>query len=136
MKEFVAFMICITLLAPFMSQYTVQMVNDSRMDRVEAIVTTAKEQARKDGYFTESIISNMVSEIKEAGFKEDEITVKVTTVPKYRTDFFDERELINYEVGVKINKKISANKMFGISDKENQGVYMVKGAVASERLPG
>lgn len=136
MKELVAFFICITMMAPFMSQYTVQMVNDSKMDRVDTIVNTAKEQARQEGYFTKSIVSNMVAEIEAVGFEEDEITVNVTTVPKYRTDSFDERELINYEVGVEIDKKIAANRMFGISDEENKGIYTVDGAIASEKLPG
>lgn len=75
------------------------------MDRVDTIVNTAKEQARQEDYFTKSIVSNMVAEIEAVGFEEDEITVNVTTVPKYRTDSFDERELINYEVGVEIDKK-------------------------------
>ncbi len=136
MKELVAFLICIPLLAPYMSQYTIQIVNDTQMDRVETIVNTAKEQARQEGYFTNSIIGNMTAEIKKAGFDEDEITVNVTTVPKYRTETFDERELIEYEVGVKIKKKIAANRLFGISDEDNQGIFTVRGAVASERLPG
>ncbi|WP_312648907.1 hypothetical protein [Aminipila sp.] len=76
----------------------------------------------------------MISDIKDVGFDEDDITVNVTKVPKYRTETFDDRELINYEVGVKINKKIAANKLFGISDEENQGIYIVHGAVASEKL--
>ncbi|WP_312648906.1 hypothetical protein [Aminipila sp.] len=46
MKECLAFFICVVLIAPYPCQYTIQMVNNTRMDRVENIVNTAKEQAR------------------------------------------------------------------------------------------
>lgn len=134
MKECVAFFICIVLISPFMSQYTVQAVNSSRMSRVETIVNTAKEQARQEGCFTPEITARMVSDIEKAGVDQGDITVDVTPSPKYRADTFDERELIHYEVGIKIDKKIAANKMFGIPDEENQGVFTVQGAVASEKL--
>lgn len=134
MKELVAFFICIVLTAPFPMQYTLQLVNTSRMDKVESIVNTAKEQARQEGCFTADITDRMISEIKKSGFKDEDVTVNVTSSPKYRTDSFNENELIHYEVGIKIEKKIAANKVFGISDEENRGTYTIQGAVTSEKL--
>lgn len=134
MHELIAFFICIPMLAVFIPAYSVQMVNDRNMDRVDTIVNAAKEEARQEGYFTSDITHRMVEDIQTLGFEESEISVNVTSTPKYRTETFDDRELINYDIGVNIDKKIAANRMFGISDTENRGVYHVKGAVTSERL--
>ncbi|WP_206457884.1 hypothetical protein [Anaerovorax sp. IOR16] len=135
MHELIAFLICIPLLLSFVPQYSLQMKNNRNMDRVDTIVNSAKEEARQAGYFTDENITHMVDEIVELGFTEDEVIVNVTKVPKYRTETFDSRELIEYEVGVPIEKKIAANQLFGISDEENKGTYYTRGAVTSEKLP-
>lgn len=134
MNELVAFFICMPMLAVFIPTYSVQMVNDRNMDRIDTIVNVAKEEARQEGYFTSDITSRMIEDIQTLGFEESEISVNVTSTPKYRTETFDDRELINYDIGVGIDKKIAANRMFGIPDTENRGTYHVKGAVTSERL--
>ncbi|MFV0516532.1 MAG: hypothetical protein ACK5MV_03985 [Aminipila sp.] len=134
MKEVVAFFICLVLIASFPSQYTLQLVNDSKINKVETIVNTAKEQARQLGYFSPDMINNIKEQIVALGFDESDITIDVTTTPKYRTDVFDDRELIKYDIKVAIEKIIAANKFFGISDEDNRGAYKVSGTVASERL--
>jgi len=123
------------MLLPFIPQFALQMKNDRNMDRVDTIVNAVKEEARQEGYFTGSMIGRMKSDIMALGFKEDEINIDVTTSPKYRIESFDSRELINFDVSIVIEKKIAANRLFGISDEDNKGIYHVKGAVTSERLP-
>lgn len=134
MQELIAFFLCIPLLLSFVPQYANEMKNSRNMDRVDTIVNSAKEEARQAGYFTDEITDNMVDRIVELGFEEDEVIVKVTEIPKYRTETFDRRELIEYEVGVPIEKKIAANGLFGISDEDNRGTYYTRGEVTSEKL--
>lgn len=135
MNELIAFFVCIPIVAAFIPIYSVQMINDRNMDRVDNIVNAAKEEARQEGYFNRDLKQQVIEDIKALGFEESDITIETTDTPKYRTDSFDERELIFYDVGVEIDKKIAANRMFGISDEENRGTYHVSGTVTSEKLP-
>ena len=134
MKELIACCICIPLLLSLIPQYGIDVVNDRTMNRVENIVHSAKEEAREEGRFTSENIQTMTERLEALGFSSDEITISVTTTPVYRSDNFDENNLIEYTVGVPIKKIIAANQFYGISDEENKMIYYVRGSVASELL--
>ncbi|MGN0710633.1 MAG: hypothetical protein ACI4LO_02645 [Anaerovoracaceae bacterium] len=134
MKAALAFIVCIVFLAPCIGQYALQTVNDAKMDRVESIVNISKEKARQEGYFTAEMIAQLKSDIEKVGFNSEDIKIEATEVPKYRTNSFDEREMIEYDVKVKIDKIIAGNKIFGISDEENTKWISFRGTVASEKL--
>ena len=77
----------------------------------------------------------MKAKIAEAlSMKESDIRIVVTTTPKYRFDQFQVDEMIQYEIGVPINRVIAMHHFFGIDENANQFEYIVKGAVASELL--
>lgn len=136
MSNYIAAFILLPFLAFFPAQYVLQTVNHHKISNFEAIVEVAKEEAKQDGYFTPENIENMKSEItkKYKDISTDEIEVDVTTVPKYRVNHFDERELIEYEISVPIDKIIVGGSLFGISDDKSKKRYPVKGAVPSERI--
>lgn len=134
MKELIASCVVLPLLLSMIPQYGIDVGNDRTMNRVDNIVHSAKETAREDGCFTSENINTMTERLEELGFTSDEITVTVTTNPVYRKDSFDEKNMIDYSVGVPIKKIIAANEFFGIADDENKMIYYVTGSVASELL--
>jgi hypothetical protein len=136
-NNFIAAAIVLPILLFFVPQFALQTENMHNMEALSAIVEVSKEEARQEGYFTSDIINKMRADIA-AEFKRvspSEIIVNVTTTPKYRTDIFDKRELIEYSVGVPLKKLLAANKLFGISDADNKAMIYLKGSIASERLP-
>jgi hypothetical protein len=137
LNNFIAIAVVLPILLFFVPQYALQIEVRHNISALEAIVETAKEEAAQEGMFTNTVINKMKNEIA-AEFRDvsvSEIQADVTVTPKYRTDTFDHRELINYSVGVPIKKLTAANGFFGISDADNSTVFYIKGSVASERLP-
>lgn len=134
MKTLIALAAAIILLMTFPLQYALEQYNHHNITQFQKIINNAKEEAKQKGYFTPEIIAEMKGNIS-AQFKninQSEIIVNVTTTPKYRTNSFDERELIYYEVGVPIKKLISCNSFWGISDIDNEITYYVKNYTSSE----
>lgn len=136
MNQYIAACFVLPLLLIFIVQYGLQVQNNYHLTQFQSIVEAAKEEAKQEGYFSEKIIQQMKKNIKEVykEIDESEIVVDVTTTPKYRVNRFDEKELIQYKIGIPIKRIMAANHLWGISDEENQMMYYVKGFVASERL--
>lgn len=120
----------------FPLQYVVNQINHTRLLTVNNIVHIHAQKARTDGYFTPENIEEMKQEIKNIfpALNDTEISIMVTTTPKYRFNEFDLTEMINYEVTVPIKKIIAMHQFYNISDSENQFNYTIKGAVQSELL--
>lgn len=136
MEKFIALCLVIILLICFPLQYALQQKNHYNISMMQTYVNTSKEEARQKGYFTPNMISSLRQSISERfGVDEGDVVINVTTTPKYRTDEFDDRELIEYEIGVPVKKLVAVNKFFGISDEDNTTVYYIRGAVPSELLP-
>jgi hypothetical protein len=136
MNNFIALAIVLPILLFFTAQYTLQLEHQHNMAALETIVESAKEEARQEGYFTPEIIARIRADIT-AEFRDvssGEILIDVTTTPKYRTDSYDRRELIEYSIGVPMKKLSAANHLFGISDADNTTIIYIKGSVASEKL--
>ncbi len=95
----------------------------------------AKEQAKQKGCFTPEIKEEMVDRIeRDFNVKEVDMDITLEEVPQYRTSVFDQRELIYYRVSVPINKIMAGNRLFGITDQENKGMYTVESWTASELI--
>jgi hypothetical protein len=136
-NNFIAAAIVLPILLFFVPQFALQIENTHNTEALSVIVESAKEKARQEGYFTTEILNEMRADIATE-FKRispSEIIVNATTTPKYRTDGFDRRELIEYSVGVPLKKLLAANRLFGISDEKNKAMVFLKGSIASERLP-
>jgi hypothetical protein len=137
MKEFIVIIAAIMLLMVFVMQYSIQQVNDYKLNAFQQHVYVAKEKAKLSGMFTTEIKNELVNSICDTfkDISESEIIIDVTDdVKKYRTNEFDERELIHYRIGVPINKIIAAAKFFGISDEHNKGYYIIEGETTSELI--
>lgn len=134
MAKYIATAIILPLLLVFVMQYGLEVKNDTIISRAENIVYSAKEEAKQQGRFTPDIIERMKGSLTKLGVSDSEIIIEVTTTPKYRTDTFDERELIEYKVGIPIKQLVAANSILGISDEANKRIHYVSGSTASELL--
>ena len=134
MKELIVMGAVIVYLLTFPLQYALEQRNHHNISQFQQFVHVAKEKAKQKGYFTPAIITelknNITTEFKN--IDESEILVNVTITKKYRSNTFDERELIHYRIGVPIKKLIASNVFWGITDAENSYMYIIDRYAASE----
>jgi len=135
MKQLIVLMGVLPIMLIFLMQYTLDQRNSDNISRLQEYVYQAKEQAKQEGRFTPEIKAELVGKIQDTfGIAASEMVLVLDTIPKYRTGAFDERELIHYKVSVPIEKVMAGNRMLGISDSENQGMYTIESWTASELL--
>jgi hypothetical protein len=136
MKNFIAGAAMLILLIVFPVQTSLEIINEARISKFSNIVYVATQTARTDGYFKQSNIDKMKSELLSAfpDLSPEEIYMVVTTTPKYRTDIFDNRETINYDIRIPVRRIIAAPGLFGISEADNQYMTKKTGFVLSEVL--
>lgn len=134
MKNLIVGMAVLLLLIIFPLQSVLDIVNYRRVTRFNECVYTACQKARTSGYFTSDIISELLNEIKDTfpNISDADIDYDLTTTRKYRLDAFDDREVIEYDVAVPIDKIIYANALLGIQDEDNRYTHRVAGYVLSE----
>lgn len=136
MKTFIVTIAAIILLMVFPMQNVQDIVNSHKIERFDEVVYCACQKARTDGRFTESNISQMKNDIlaEFPDVSEDEIIIDVTTSMKYKRFEFDDRETINYKIGVPIKRIVNLAKFLGIKDEENRYYYIMEGYVLSEAV--
>ncbi len=135
MKQFIVLIGILPIMMLFIMQFGLTQINNHMIATAEEYVYAAKETAKQDGYFSEKNISDLKNKIAKV-FKvsPDEILVENERVIKYRKNFFDEREMINYRVRIPIKKIMAGARLLGIKDDDNKGYYVISGTVASELL--
>lgn len=121
---------------PIMIIFIMQMGLDQRnaqtLTVVQSCTYAAKEQAKQAGCFTEEICNELKHNIsKLTNIKEENIKIEADRNLKYR--YSDDR-LIHYKVSIKASDMMAANKIFGISDKENSYEFTVESYTASEKV--
>lgn len=135
MNNFIMGFAIFLILIFFPIQWTINQVNHYKIQSTNNIVHMSVQKARIEGYFKEANINEMRTKIAEAlSINPSEVRIDVTTVPKYRFKYFDQREMIKYEIGVPIKKIIASNIFLDIDDNENKMEYIIKGEVTSELL--
>lgn len=120
----------------FPYQNMVDNLNAKRERAFDNIVQQHVQRARLEGYFTNANITELRSKLVSVFYiNESEITINVTTTPKYRTVNFDENELINYDISAPLKKVYVMQSYWGFTDTQNTRNNRIQGEVASERLP-
>ena len=134
MKQLIVLLAVVLILLTFPLQYAVEQKNHHNLSQFQKYVNEAKEQAKIKGYFTPEIISKLRNNILDEfdGINDGDIVIDVTITPKYRTNIFDDREIINYKIGVPINKIVAVPDFWGISDAENQYLHVIDNYTTSE----
>lgn len=135
MSKYIVLAAAVVIMLSFVMQYGTEQRNHYNISAFETAVNSAREEAKQVGAFTPDIIARMKVNIASQFYiDESEIIVNVSSSKKYRTNEFDERELIEYEIGVPLKKLVAANRLWGIPDEENRTIHYVSGAVPSEAL--
>lgn len=135
MKQFIVLLAILPFMMIFLMQYTVEQENHYNISLLQQMVYESKEQAKQEGYFTPRNISNLRDGISTAfGIEPNEIIIETDSIPKYRVNRFDERELIHYKIQVPINRVVAGAGFFGIDEEENHGMYTIESYTASELL--
>lgn len=120
----------------FPTQFCADTINHMKRTAFNNIVDNHIQIARSDGYFKADNINGMSIGLTTAlHINSSEINISVTTIPVYRSDNFDNRQTIKYDIYVPIKKLIAMNKFFNISDANNTANYGVSGESPSELLP-
>ena len=136
MKTFIVTIAAIILLMVFPMQNVQDIVNSHKIERFDEVVYCTCQKACTDGRFTESNTAQMKNDIlaEFPDVSEDEIIIEVTASMKYKKFEFDDRETINYKIGVPIKRVINLGKFLGIKDEDNRYLYIMEGYVLSEAL--
>ncbi|HVI39404.1 MAG TPA: hypothetical protein VM577_01995 [Anaerovoracaceae bacterium] len=135
MKQLIVLMGVLPILLIFLLQYALDQRNNDNIGRFQECVYQAKEQAKQEGCFTPEIKEAMIGKIEESfDIEEEDMEIVLEEVPQYRTSVFDQRELIYYKVSVPIDKIMAGNRLFGITDEENRGMYTIESWTASELI--
>ena len=135
MKQFIVLLAVFPLMMAFIVQFTLQQNMDYRLELVNEAVYDAKEAAKVDGYFPAEKIESLRYTLSEiAGCEPEEVTIDVSEDIKYRTNEFDERELISCNISLPVGRIMAFPVMFGMGDEENVAVYSISDEFPSERL--
>lgn len=135
MKQMIVLLGVLPFLLLFIMQYALEQQNHYRIAMLQQCVYEAKEQAKQEGCFTSAIIQELRSDISNyLDVEEADILIDATTVPKYRVNLFDERELIHYKIQVPIDEIMAGAAFFGISKEENRMMYTIENYTASELI--
>lgn len=136
MKDAIVACSIILILLIFPLQDMRNTVINRRLEAFDTVVHNSVNIARSDGYFTPQNISSLQNRLTEI-FPDAaaEISISVTTSPKYRSNEFDDRELINYDISVPVKNVILMGGFLGMNPADNMFTYRKKSFVPSERLP-
>ncbi len=135
MNNYVAAAIIMVFIAILIPQSAVQTVNHKTVSECEVLVEEAKEAAKHEGYFTQSIIDTLNDGLEDAGVDVARVEESFTTSIKYRENSRGEVEMIDYEVKIPIDEVVAGGSFFGLSEDENKYMHTFRGSVPSERLP-
>jgi hypothetical protein len=134
-KQLIVLLAVLPVLLLFLIQFALDQRNNDNISRFQECVYQAKEQAKQQGCFTSEIKEEMIRKIRnDFHVEKEDLVIDVEEVPRYRTSVFDERELIHYKVSVPIEKIMAGNRLMGIPDHENRGMYTIESWTASELL--
>jgi len=135
MKSLIVTIAILPILMFFPLQNTVQNINHYRTTSFNNIAYKHIQIARVEGHFSDENIEELLDTIEEVFFIDrDDMIVNVTTEVMYRGEEFVETEVIEYEIGLPIDKFIAMHRFFNVEDEDNKGYYVLRGSVQSERL--
>lgn len=114
----------------FPLQYALEQKNHHQLSQFHRFVNVAKEQAKQDGYFTDSNVANLKNNIVTT-FK-DVTTGEIEVVATGLADRKQRGQLIHYKIGVPL-KKINATPGFwGIDPADNKMIFYIDNYTSSE----
>lgn len=140
MKQFLVLLAVLPIMLIIMVEFSLNSLIDVKIDAINDIVYTCKEQARQDGTFknVEGYLKSSIAEV--TGLKTSDIYLTYSGInagtKTYRIDSMssaDVESFIHYRVEVPI-KEMKALGLILKSDMKKH-VYVIDSYTASERLP-
>ena len=140
MKEFMVLAAVLPLMLIFCLQFSFDQMNNARIQQLNDIVYSAKEQAKQDGCFTDETREKMIADIVDKlGVDASAVRVELDVAPTDRLaaygNFSGDDGLIHYRVVVDIGEAMAGASLFKIRKAENVYTYVIDSYTASERLP-
>lgn len=134
MKQFIVLMAVLPILMIFLLQFSMDQASSEKIAFIQSVVYAAKEDAKQEGCFTESIQERIVKEISEGlSIPENYIEITADDEVKYRYSEGDGRH-IYYKVSVRLDGVMAGGKLLGIDENRNSVVYTIDSYTASERI--
>ncbi len=138
MKQMIILMAVLPILLVFVLQFSVQEQRRYEIARGEALLAVSIEKAKMEGGFTLTNKSQLLGDLaKLFQVTRDEIQMDTSSSVKYRQNSAEgigDRGEIPYKIIIPIKKVMAGASLFGISEEENRGQYVMEGTFASERL--
>lgn len=143
MKQFLVLMAVLPLMLVFFVQFSLDQLNNARINAFSDYVYAAKEEAKQAGYFTEEILERLTGNISRAfDIEASAVLIQVSDTLKYRVVAEDspawedfERGLIYYKISVPVAEIMAGRRLFGIKEEDNTFYYTIESYAASECLP-
>jgi len=127
----------VLLLITFPIQQAVEKYNNHKAIIVMKAVDYTIEVAVREGYFTDANQSDLVNRLTGAFADLDTADVEfvsVTETPRYKTELYDEAELVEWTIRVRINNVFAVPALSGITAENNNYYLYFVGKMPSERL--
>lgn len=123
MKQFIVLCAVLPLLLIIMIQFTLDQITAHKISMVNELVYSAREEAKQEGCFTDSIKEKLHNDLLDLGFDEENITLNLDS------NFHERGSLIEYEVKVKLE-----HAMVKAMVNDDSYCYTIKSYTASEAL--
>jgi hypothetical protein len=122
LKQFIVLAAVLPILLAFVMQFTLIQVHHSRLIRAEEAIHSAEMEAGISGGFTAETRAALAARLAA-------IYDVAPTEIDMNLDMADgqPRHVIAYEISLPVSKIIAANRLFGISDNDNSGYYIIEG---------
>lgn len=131
MKDFIVLCAILPILLLLVLDHGLINKNTAIEQDIREYVYSSVQIAKQDGCFTDDNIDDLKAKIMaRMGLDEAEVIIDADSVPKYRVNEFNDRELMHYRVEVPIKKVIPLE----IPGVVNERLLFIEGEVASERL--
>ncbi|MDO5331559.1 MAG: hypothetical protein Q4E99_02660 [Bacillota bacterium] len=141
MKQFLVLLAVLPIMLIVMVEFSLNAMVNAKIDAVNDIVYTYKEQAKQDGTFAK-VIDDMKTDIQKIIGTDEEIRTTGTYIdetPKYRvtsmrsTSPNTEDYFIHYHLEIPISEMKSMGGLIKIKNQKHY--YVIDSYTASERLP-
>ncbi len=136
MRDLIVMMAILPILMVFMMQFAADFKSGEELETVRSLVYAAKEEARMNGGFSAELKAKLESDIEEKlGLESGSVSVTAAdnagSVGRY-----DEDSRIRYSVRVIMKDVMAGGRMMGISEADNERVYVIDSFTTSEYLGG
>lgn len=132
MKQFIVLLAILPILLLFMAQIAFEQKNINTANNIQAIVYSAKEDAKQAGYFSQNQIEEVIEELLSiSGVEEASFTTNQDS-PQKRYSLGSNR-FIDYRIELVLSNVMAGGGMM-ISKEKNQYTYVLEGYTASEFL--